>query len=180
MIPRLKEKYKKEVVAKLVKSLALSNVMECPRIEKVVINMGLGDAVQNIKVVDAAVAELQAISGQKPVVTKAKKAIASFKLRKGLPIGAMVTLRGNHMFEFLDRLFSVALPRVRDFKGISAKGFDGRGNFTFGIKEQIIFPEVNYDRVDKIRGMNITIVMKSKQDAHSLELLKSLGLPFRV
>jgi large subunit ribosomal protein L5 len=153
--------------------------MEAPKLDRIVINMGLGEAVQNAKIVESAVEELTAITGRKPVVTRAKKSIASFKLREGMPIGVMVTLRGEQMYDFLDRLISVALPRTRDFKGISPKAFDGRGNYTLGVREQIIFPEINYDKIDKIKGMNITFVTTAKTDEQGRALLKSLGMPFR-
>lgn len=155
------------------------NLMEVPRIEKVVVNMGLGEAIQNVKILDSAAAELSAITGQKAVITKAKKSIASFKLREGMPIGCMVTLRRDRMYEFLDRLMNVALARVRDFKGVSGKAFDGQGNYTLGIKEQLIFPEINYDQIDKIKGMNVTIVTSAKTDEEGKALLKHFGMPFR-
>ncbi len=177
--PRLKTAYEKEVLPRLMKEFSYRNVMECPRITKISLNMGLGEAVANPKILDTAVEELRAISGQAPVVTKAKKAIANFKLRQGLKIGAMVTLRREKMWEFLDRLVSLALPRVRDFKGVSPRAFDGRGNFSLGIKEQIIFPEINYDRIDKIKGLNITIVTTARTDDEGRALLKYLGMPFR-
>lgn len=176
---RLQELYNTEIIPKLRTEFNYKNIMEVPRIEKVVVNMGLGEAIQNIKILDSASAELIAITGQKAVITKAKKSIATFKLREGMPIGCMVTLRRERMFEFLDRLMNVALPRVRDFKGVSAKAFDGKGNYTLGIKEQLIFPEINYDAVDKIKGMNITIVTSAKTDEESRALLKYLGMPFR-
>ena len=177
---RLKQKYNDEVVPALMKEFGLSNKMQVPKIEKIVLNMGLGEAVQNVKIIDSGVAEMTAITGQKPMVTKSKKAIATFKLRKGMPIGVMVTLRRDRMYEFLDRLVNVALPRVRDFKGISPKGFDGRGNYTFGIKEQIIFPEINYDRIDKVKGMNISFVTTATTDEQGRALLKHFGMPFRT
>jgi len=176
---RLKELYDTEIVSKLRTDFSYKNIMEVPRIEKVVVNMGLGEAIQNIKILDSASAEMNAITGQKPVITKAKKSIATFKLREGMPIGCMVTLRRERMYEFLDRLMNVALARVRDFKGVSAKAFDGKGNYTLGIKEQLIFPEINYDAVDKIKGMNITIVTSAKTDEEGRALLKYLGMPFR-
>ncbi|GIU82119.1 MAG: 50S ribosomal protein L5 [Acidobacteria bacterium] len=176
---RLKEKYKNEVAPALAKEFGIKNPMAIPKLEKIVINMGLGEAISNPKVLDVAVEELKAITGQKPVITKAKKSIASFKLRQGMRIGAMVTLRGDRMYEFLDRLISIALPRVRDFKGLSPKSFDGRGNYTLGLREQIIFPEVDFNKVDKIRGMNISIVTTAKTDELGLALLKGLGMPFR-
>jgi large subunit ribosomal protein L5 len=176
---RLKELYNKEMVPQLMKDFAFKSVMEAPKLEKIVINMGLGEAVQNVKILDSAVEELATISGQKAVITKAKKSIASFKLRQGMPIGCMVTLRKDRMYEFLDRLINVALPRVRDFKGVSGKGFDGMGNYSLGIKEQLIFPEINYDKIDKIKGMNITIVTNARTDEEGKALLKLLGMPFR-
>ena len=171
--------FEKELAAQLKKELGLENAMEVPRIKKITINMGLGEAISNPKLMDSAVDELRAISGQQPVVTKAKKSIATFKLREGQKIGAMVTLRRDRMYEFLDRLVNLALPRVRDFKGVSPKAFDGRGNYSLGIKEQIIFPEINFDRVDKIKGMNISIVTSARTDDHGRALLKVLGMPFR-
>lgn len=176
---RLKEIYHTEVVPKLRNDFNYANVMEIPKIVKIVVNMGLGEAIQNVKILDSAAAELNAITGQKSVITKAKKSIATFKLRQGMPIGCMVTLRREKMYEFLDRLMNVSLARVRDFKGVSAKAFDGKGNYTLGIKEQLIFPEINYDTVDKIKGMNITIVTSAKTDEESRALLKYLGMPFR-
>ena len=176
---RLKEQYKKEIVPQLMKDFSYKSIMQVPRLEKVVINMGLGEAIQNIKILDSAAEELAAICGQKAVITKAKKSIASFKLRQGMPIGCMVTLRKDRMYEFLDRLMNISLPRVRDFKGISAKGFDGRGNYSLGIKEQLIFPEINYDKVDKIKGLNISIVTTAGTDEEGRALLKGLGMPFR-
>ena len=176
---RLKEVYDKELIPQLTKEFSYKNVMEVPRLEKIVINMGLGEAIQNIKILDSAAQELSAISGQKPVITKARKSIASFKLREGMPIGCMVTLRKDRMYEFLDRLVNEALPRVRDFKGVSPKGFDGRGNYSLGVKEQLIFPEINYDKVDKIKGMNITVVTTARTDEEGRALLKLLGMPFR-
>lgn len=176
---RLKAKYVKEIIPELKKEFGYSNIMQVPRLEKVVINMGLGEAIQNIKILDSASEELAQVAGQKPVITKAKKSIASFKLRQGMPIGCMVTLRREKMYEFLDRLMNIALPRVRDFKGIPAKGFDGRGNYSLGIKEQLIFPEINYDKVDKIKGLNISIVTSAKTDEEGKALLRQLGMPFR-
>jgi large subunit ribosomal protein L5 len=178
--PRFAEKYTKEVAPALVKQFSYKNPNQVPRIQKVVINMGLGAAVANPKIVDAAVEELRAITGQKPVVTRAKKAIASFKLRAGIPIGAMVTLRHAHMWEFLDRLITIALPRTRDFRGVSRKAFDGKGNYTLGLKEQIIFPEINYDRIDVIKGLNISIVTTANTDEEGRALLQQLGMPFRA
>ncbi|PLX96004.1 MAG: 50S ribosomal protein L5 [Desulfuromonas sp.] len=176
---RLKEMYQSELVPKLQSELQLNNVMDVPRIEKVVVNMGLGEAIQNIKVLESAVEELGHITGQKAVVTKAKKSIASFKLREGMPIGCMVTLRRDRAYEFMDRLINIALPRVRDFKGISPKAFDGRGNYTLGIREQLIFPEIDFEKIDKIKGLNITIVTTAKTDEQGRALLASLGMPFR-
>lgn len=177
--PRFSIKYTKEVVPALTKQFSYKNPMQVPRLEKIVINMGLGAAVSNPKIIDAAVEELRAITGQKPVVTRAKKAIATFKLRAGLPIGAMVTLRGPRMWEFADRLISISLPRVRDFRGVSRKAFDGKGNYTLGLKEQIIFPEINYDRIDVIKGLNISFVTTAKTDEEGRALLQHLGMPFR-
>lgn len=176
---RLKEKYRKEIAPVLAKEFGITNVMAIPKIEKIVLNMGIGEAIGNSKILDTAVEELKSVTGQKPVVTKAKKSIAAFKLREGMNIGAMVTLRGDRMYEFLDRLISVALPRVRDFRGISGKAFDGRGNYTLGIKEQLIFPEIDFNKVDKTRGMNISIVTTAKDDEQARALLKALGMPFR-
>ena len=177
---RLQDRYKAEIVPKLKEKFGYRNVMQVPRLSKVVVNMGLGDAIENVKVIDTAAAEIAIITGQKPVVTKARKSIANFKLREGVPIGVMVTLRRDQMYHFLDKLIAIALPRVRDFKGVSPRGFDGRGNYTIGIKEQIMFPEVNYDKIDKIRGMNITIVTTARSDEEGLELLRLMGLPFRA
>lgn len=176
---RLKDIYISEVVPKLMKDFNYKSVMEVPKIEKVVLNMGLGEAIQNVKILDSAVEEIGIIAGQKAVITKAKKSIATFKLRQGMPIGAMVTLRKDRMFEFLDRLLNISLPRVRDFKGVSPKAFDGQGNYSLGIKEQLIFPEINYDKIDKIKGMNITIVTTAKNDEEGRALLKYMGMPFR-
>ena len=176
---RLKELYDKEIIPRLMKEFNYRNVMEVPKLEKIVINMGLGEAIQNVKILDSAVEELAAIAGQKAVITKAKKSIASFKLRQGMPIGCMVTLRRGKMYEFLDRLVNVSLPRVRDFKGVSGKAFDGLGNYSLGVKEQLIFPEINYDKVDKIKGMNITIVTSARNDEEGRALLKLMGMPFR-
>ncbi|CAN5166352.1 50S ribosomal protein L5 [soil metagenome] len=176
---RLKEKYNKEIAPQIAKEFDIKNPMAIPRLEKIIVNMGMGEAISNSKILDVAVDELKVITGQKPVITKAKKSIASFKLRQGMPIGTMVTLRGERMYEFLDRLISVALPRVRDFRGISAKAFDGRGNYTLGIREQLIFPEIDFNKVDKTRGMNISIVTTAKNDEQSRALLKALGMPFR-
>jgi len=179
MPARMHERYQKEVRPWLRKELSYPNDMAVPRLEKIVVNMGLGEALQNIKVVDVASAELASITGQKPVVTRARKSIANFKLRKNMPIGAAVTLRGDQMYEFLDRLVNIALPRVRDFKGLPAKAFDGRGNYTLGLRDQLVFPEVDYSRVDKVRGMNITFVTTAKTDEEARALLKQLGLPLR-
>ncbi len=180
MAPRLKERFEKEIRPALMKELGFGNPMQAPRLEKIVVNMGLGEAINNGKIIDASVAQLSAISGQKPVVTKARKSIANFKLRQGQSIGAMVTLRGDRMYEFFDRLVSVALPRVRDFKGVSPKAFDGKGNYTLGIREQIIFPEINYDQVEKIKGLNITVVTTARDDEEGRALLRLLGMPFRT
>jgi large subunit ribosomal protein L5 len=176
---RLKERYTADVVPALEKEFGYKNVMAIPRIEKVVVNMGLGEATQNAKIVDTGVDELGRVTGQKPVVTRAKKSIAQFKVRKGMPIGTMVTLRGERMWEFLDRLMSVALPRVRDFRGVSPRGFDGRGNYTLGLTDQLLFPEFDYMKVDKARGMNISVVTTAKTDEESRKLLQLLGMPFR-
>ncbi len=177
---RLKLRYRKEVVPQLMKTLNLKNPMEVPRINKVVVNMGLGEALANNKILESAVDQLGAITGQKPVVTRSRKAIANFKLREGQAIGAMVTLRGDRMFEFLDRLINVALPRVRDFSGVSPKAFDGRGNYTLGLREQIIFPEINYDQIEKVKGLNVSIVTSAGNDERALALLKAIGVPFRA
>jgi len=177
--PRLRNKYKDEIVPQLMKDFGFTNVMQVPKLERIVVNMGLGEAVQNAKLVESAAEELKAITGRKPIVTRAKKSIASFKLREGMPIGVMVTLRGEQMYDFLDRLVSLALPRTRDFKGISPKAFDGRGNYTLGIREQIVFPEINYDKIDRIKGMNVTLVTTAETDEQGRALLKSLGMPFR-
>jgi large subunit ribosomal protein L5 len=176
---RLRDRYTKEVAPVLQKEFGYKNVMAIPKIEKVVVNMGLGEATQNAKIVDTGADEVMRITGQKPVVTRAKKSIAQFKVRKGMPIGAMVTLRGERMWEFLDRLISVALPRVRDFRGVSQRGFDGRGNYTLGLKDQLLFPEIDYMKVDKARGMNISVVTTAKTDEESRKLLQLLGMPFR-
>ena len=176
---RLKDHYKKEVVPALVEAFGYKNPMEVPRLVKIVVNMGLGEAIQNVKILDNAVDELTRIVGQKPIITKARKSIATFKLRQGMSIGCCVTLRREKMYEFLDRLVNVALPRVRDFRGISSKSFDGRGNFAVGLKEQIIFPEIEYDKIEKIRGMNIAIVTTAKTDEEARQLLKLMGMPFR-
>jgi large subunit ribosomal protein L5 len=176
---RLRNRFKSEVAPALMKELGLDNPMAVPRVEKVIVNMGVGEATQNVKVLDPLVSDLAIITGQKPVVTKAKKSIAAFKVREGMPIGAMVTLRGDRMYEFLDRLLNVALPRVRDFRGVSTKSFDGRGNYTLGIRDQLIFPEIDYSRVEKLKGMNITIVTSAGTDDQARALLKSMGMPFR-
>ncbi|MEZ5344120.1 MAG: 50S ribosomal protein L5 [Pyrinomonadaceae bacterium] len=176
---RLKEKYNKEIAPALAKEFDIKNPMAIPRLEKIVVNMGIGEAISNSKALDTAIEELQVVTGQKPVVTKAKKSIAAFKLREGMRIGTMVTLRGARMYEFLDRLIAVALPRVRDFRGIPSKAFDGRGNYTLGIKDQLIFPEIDFNKVDKTRGMNISIVTTATNDEQGRSLLKSLGMPFR-
>lgn len=179
MKARLIEYYNKTVLPALTKEFGYTNVMAVPRLEKITLNVGLGDATQNPKLIDPAVNELSAIAGQKPVVTKAKKSIAAFKLRENMSIGCMVTLRGNQMYEFLDRLVSIALPRVRDFRGISKKSFDGRGNYTLGVKDQLIFPEIDYNKVEKVKGMNICITTTARTDAEALSLLKLMGMPFR-
>jgi large subunit ribosomal protein L5 len=175
---RLKEKYIKDIMPQMMKKFGYKNVMEVPKVDKIVINMGLGEAIQNAKVLEAAEKELAAITGQKPVITKARKAIANFKLREGMPIGCKVTLRSERMYEFLDRLLNLALPRIRDFKGVSPKAFDGRGNYALGIREQIIFPEIDYDKVDKIKGMNIVIGTTAKNDEEAKALLQFMGMPF--
>jgi large subunit ribosomal protein L5 len=177
--PRLKVRYSKEIVPALMKHFNYTNVMAVPKLEKIVINMGLGEAIANAKILDVAVDELGRISGQRPVITRAKKSIANFKLRQNMPIGAAVTLRGERMFEFLDRLTSIVLPRVRDFRGVSTKSFDGRGNYTLGLRDQLIFPEISYEKVDKIRGMNVTIVTTARTDDEARELLRQFGMPFR-
>jgi large subunit ribosomal protein L5 len=179
MAARLKERYQKEVAPAIAKEFGIKNPMAVPRVEKIVLNMGMGEAIANAKILDTAADELRAITGQKPVVTKAKKSIASFKLRQGMPIGVSVTLRGDRMYEFLDRLVSIALPRVRDFRGVSPKAFDGRGNYTIGVREQLIFPEIDFNKVDKQRGMNISIVTTARDDEQARSLLKGLGMPFR-
>ncbi len=179
MASRLKEHYSKVVVPALTKEFQYTNVMAVPKLDKVTINIGMGEATQNAKLMDGAVNELSAIAGQKPVVTKARKSVAAFKLREGMPIGCMVTLRGDRMYEFLDRLMNVALARVRDFRGVSAKSFDGRGNYTLGLKDQLIFPEIDYNKVDKTKGMNICITTTAATDAEGLALLKQMGMPFR-
>ncbi len=180
MAARLKEKYLKEIKPALQKELGLTNPMAVPRLEKIVLNMGLGEATQNSKLLDPLVADLASIAGQKPVTTRAKKSIAAFKVREGMPIGAMVTLRGEVMYEFLDRLIQIGLPRVRDFRGVSTKSFDGRGNYTLGMRDQLIFPEIDYSKVEKLKGMNITIVTTAPDDNQARELLKAFGIPFRT
>jgi large subunit ribosomal protein L5 len=179
MVPRLKKAFQERIAPQLQSELGLSNPLQVPRLEKIVLNTGLGEAIQNVKVIDSAVSELTAITGQKPVVTRSKKAIANFKLREKMPIGAMVTLRGARMYEFLDRLLSTALPRVRDFKGVSDRCFDGRGNYSVGVTEQIIFPEIDIDKIDKVRGLTVTICTTARTDSEGKALLKALGMPFR-
>lgn len=175
----LREKYESEVIPQLTKRFGYKNIMQAPRLKKIVINMGLGEAIQNIKVLDSAVEEIGLITGQRPAITKARKSIAQFKLRKGMPIGCMVTLRKDRMYEFFNRLINIALPRVRDFRGVSGKSFDGRGNYALGIREQLTFPEIDYDKIDKVKGMNIIIVTTAKTDEEGKELLRLLGMPFR-
>ena len=177
---RLRTRYFEQIRPALMKELNLTNPMAAPRLEKVTVNMGVGEATQNAKILDPAVAELTQITGQKPIITKAKKSIAAFKVREGMPIGAMVTLRGDRMYEFLDRLMNVALPRVRDFRGVSTKSFDGRGNYTLGVRDQLIFPEIDYSKVEKMKGMNITIVTTAKTDDEARALLRQMGMPFRA
>jgi len=177
---RLRERYQSEVVPTLRKEFAYRNIMAVPKIEKIVVNMGLGEATQNVKIIDTGADELGRITGQRPVTTRAKKSIAQFKVRKGMPIGTMVTLRGERMYEFLDRLITVALPRVRDFRGISPRGFDGRGNYTLGLKDQLMFPEIDYMKVDKARGLNISVVTTAKTDEEARRLLQLMGMPFRA
>ncbi|WP_347489943.1 50S ribosomal protein L5 [Desulfoscipio sp. XC116] len=179
-MPRLKDKFKDEVVKAMMERFGYKNSMQVPRLEKVVINMGVGEAIQNSKAIDAAVNDLMIISGQRPVVTKAKKSIAAFKLRAGMNVGCKVTLRGDRMCEFVDRLFNIALPRVRDFRGISPKSFDGRGNYSMGVREQLIFPEIEYDKIDKVRGMDIIFVTTARTDEEARELLRLLGMPFKA
>lgn len=178
-VPRMRVKYDEQVMEGLRKQFSYKNCMQIPKLKKIVLNMGLGEAIQNSKILDSASSELEAIVGQKPIITKAKKSIANFKLREGMPIGCSVTLRNEKMWEFIDRFVTFGLPRVRDFKGVSRKGFDGRGNYSVGVKEQIIFPEVEYDKVDKIKGLNITFVTSANTDEEGLALLQQLGLPFR-
>jgi large subunit ribosomal protein L5 len=179
MAARLKERYNQEIVGALMRDLNLQNPMEVPKVEKIVLNIGMGEALQNSKTMDAALGDLTAIAGQKPVVTRARKSIANFKLRQGQGIGAMVTLRGERMYEFLDRLVSVALPRIRDFRGLSRRAFDGRGNYNIGLREQIVFPEINYDQVDRLRGLEVAIVTTARNDEEGYALLKQMGMPFR-
>jgi len=176
---RLKDYYKSEVVPAMMKQFGYRNTMQVPRLEKIIVNMGLGEAIQNVKILESASAEIGALTGQKPVITKARKSIATFKLRKGMSIGCMVTLRKERMYEFFDRLVNVALPRIRDFRGISPNAFDGRGNFAMGIKEQFIFPEIDYDKIDKVKGMNVVIVTTARTDEEARHLLRLLGMPFR-
>lgn len=176
---RLKDKYVQDIAPAMMQKFGYKNLMEIPKLEKIIVNMGMGEAIQNPKAMDSAVADLARIVGQKPIVTRAKKSIAGFKLRENMPIGAKVTLRGERMYEFADKLFSVSLPRVRDFRGVSPKSFDGRGNYTLGVKDQLIFPEMEYDKIDKIRGMDITFVTTAKNDEEARELLKLLGMPYR-
>jgi large subunit ribosomal protein L5 len=180
MAARLRERYRREIVPALMRDFGYTNQLAVPKVAKVVLNMGLGEAVQNAKIIDSAVIEMTAIAGQKPVVTRAKKAISNFKLREGLPIGVMVTLRGDRMYEFLDRLVSIALPRVRDFKGVPDRSFDGRGNYALGIREQVIFPEINLDKVEKIKGLTVVICTTARTDAEGKALLRHLGMPFRA
>jgi large subunit ribosomal protein L5 len=180
MAPRLKEKYMKEIVPVLRKEFNYPSAMAVPRLRKIILNMGLGEAIQNAKLLDSATQELGQIAGQRPVITRAKKSIANFKLRKNMPIGTMVTLRGDRMYEFFDRLANVALPRVRDFRGLSTQAFDGRGNYTLGLRDQMVFPEIDYSKVDKVKGMNISIVTDARTDAEALALLRHLGMPFRT
>ncbi len=178
-VPRLLERYRKEVMPALRERFGYKNVMQIPKVEKVVVNIGLGEAIQNAKALDAASRDLAVITGQKPLVTRARKSIATFKLRKGMPIGLKVTLRGRRMYDFLDRLFNIALPRVRDFRGVSPDAFDGRGNYSLGLREQLIFPEIDYDQVDRVRGLEVTIVTTAETDEEARELLRLLGMPFR-
>lgn len=179
MAVRMREKYQRDVVPALMKDFSFGNIMQVPRIEKVVLNIGMGEALQNAKSMDAALGDLTAIAGQKPVITRARKSIANFKLREGQPIGAMVTLRGDRMYEFVDRLISIALPRIRDFRGVSRRSFDGRGNYSIGLREQIVFPEIDYDKVDKLRGLEVAIVTSARNDNEGYALLKQMGMPFR-
>jgi len=176
---RLKDRFKQEIMPRLHKELQLKNVMEVPRLEKIILNMGVGEAIQNPKFLDAAVEDMRVITGQQPIITRAKKSISNFKLRAGMAIGCAVTLRRERMYEFFDRLINIAIPRIRDFRGVPPKGFDGRGNYTLGVREQLIFPEIDYDKIDKIRGMSITFVTSSKTDEGAFALLRELGMPFR-
>ncbi len=178
--PRMKTKYQTEVVDALTREFLYANPMQVPTVNKIVLNIGLGEAVANVKALDAATRDLSAIAGQKPIITKAKKSVASFKLREGMPIGAMVTLRGERMWEFLDRLISVALPRIRDFQGISGKSFDGRGNYTLGLRDQLVFPEIDYDQIDRLRGLEVSIVTTARTDEEGRRLLQLMGMPFRA
>jgi len=178
-VPRLQQKYREEVVPRLMKDFSFANKLEVPRLQKLTLNMGLGAATQTPKIIDSAVEEMSAIVGQKPIVTRSKKSIATFKLREGVPIGVAVTLRRERMWEFLDRLINLALPRVRDFRGVSPKAFDGRGNYTLGMREQIVFPEINYDKIDKVKGLSVTFGTTAKTDEHGRALLAALGMPFR-
>ena len=178
-MPRLREKYEKDVIPKMMKEFGYKNKMQVPRLHKIVVNMGLGEALQNPKIIDSSSKEMAAITGQRPVVTRSKKSIANFKLREGLPIGCMVTLRAERMYEFLDRLINVAIPRVRDFRGISRRSFDGKGNFTMGVREQIIFPEIDYDKIEKIKGLNVSVITTAKTDEEGRALLTHLGMPFK-
>lgn len=180
MVSRLKEKYKNDVIKAMMQKFGYKNIMEVPKLEKVIINVGVGEAIQNSKALDAAVNDIATITGQRPVITKAKKSIAAFKLRQGMKIGCKVTLRGDRMYHFVDKLFSVALPRVRDFRGVSPKSFDGRGNYSMGVREQLIFPEIEYDKIDKVRGMDIIFVTTARTDEEARELLRLLGMPFRA
>ncbi len=177
---RLKDKYRSDVIPAMMKKFGYKNIMQAPKLEKVIVNMGLGEAIQNSKIIDAAVNDMMIITGQKPVTTKAKKSIAAFKLRAGMTVGAKVTLRGERMYEFVDKLFNIALPRVRDFRGVSPKSFDGRGNFSLGVREQLMFPEIDYDKIDKIRGMDIIFVTTAKTDEEARELLRLMGMPFKA
>ncbi len=179
MVSRLKERYEKEVVPVLMREFGYQNPMEVPRLDKAVVNVGLGEAVQNAKALDATVKDVSSVTGQRPVITRAKKSVAAFKVRAGMPIGVMVTLRGERMWEFLDKLINAALPRLRDFRGLATKGFDGRGNYTLGLKEQLVFPEIEYDKIDKLRGLEVTVVTSARTDEEGMRLLKLLGMPFR-
>lgn len=180
MVSRLKEKYQNEVIKAMMEKFNYNNIMQVPKLEKVVVNVGVGEAIQNSKALDATVSDITIITGQRPVITKAKKSIAAFKLREGMKIGCKVTLRGDRMYHFVDKLFNIALPRVRDFRGVSPKSFDGRGNYSMGVKEQLIFPEIEYDKIDKVRGMDIIFVTTAKTDEEARELLKLMGMPFRA